>query len=88
MEGLASGLCVISTNVGGVPYLLDDGQDSLLVPPNDLDTMTAAVRRVLSEPGVAAQLSCNARAKAEQFDWSVVLPRWDKLLSEIAQKNR
>jgi glycosyltransferase involved in cell wall biosynthesis len=84
IEAMACGLCVVSTNTGGLPYLLDDEQDSLLVQPDDSAAMAAAVRRILTEPGLAERLSRNARAKAEQYDWSVILPRWEQLLTEVA----
>jgi glycosyltransferase involved in cell wall biosynthesis len=80
IEAMACGLCVVSTDVGGIPYLLDHEHNALLVPPNDPHAMAAAVRRVLTEPDLAERLSRNARAKAEQYDWSVVLPQWEKLL--------
>jgi glycosyltransferase involved in cell wall biosynthesis len=83
LEAQASGLCVVSTNVGGLPYLLEDGKDALLVPPNDPDAMAGAVRRVLSEPGLAALLSRHARLKAEGFDWSQILPVWERLLDAV-----
>ena len=85
MEAMACGLCVISTNVGGIPYLIDDGVDALLVPPNDPDAMAAAVKRILSEPGLAERLSKNARKKAEQFDWSIILPQWERLIEEVIE---
>lgn len=84
LEAMACGLCVISTNVGGIPYLLTDGEDSLLVPPDDPEAMAAAIRRILTEPGLAEHLSRNARHKAEQFDWSVILPQWESLLLEVS----
>ncbi len=84
IEALACGLCVVSTNVGGIPYLVEDEKNGLLVPPNDAGAMAAAVRRVLTEPGLAERLSRNARAKAEQFDWSIILPQWEELLTEVA----
>jgi glycosyltransferase involved in cell wall biosynthesis len=83
VEAMACGLCVVSTNVGGIPYLLRDGHDALLVPPNDSPAMVAAVRRILTEPGLAERLSRNARSKAEGFDWSNILPQWEKLLAEV-----
>lgn len=86
IEAMACGLCVVSTNVGGIPYLLDHEQDALLVPPNDPDAMADAVRRILAEPDLAAQLSRNARRKAEQFDWKTILPQWERLLTEVAQR--
>jgi len=82
IEAMACGLCVVSTNAGGLPYLLNDEQDSLLVPADDAKAMAAAVRRILGEPSLAERLSRNARAKAEQFDWSVVLPQWEALLKQ------
>jgi glycosyltransferase involved in cell wall biosynthesis len=85
LEAMACGLCIVSTNVGGVPYLLEHDHDALLTPPNDAPAMAAAIRRILTEPGLAEKLSRNARAKAEQFDWSVVLPRWEQVLAAAAQ---
>jgi glycosyltransferase involved in cell wall biosynthesis len=84
LEAMAGGLCVVSTNVGGMPYLLEDEVDALLVPPDDPRSMAAAVQRLLTEPGLAERLSQNARRKAEQFDWALVLPRWEALLGSVA----
>ena len=85
IEAMASGLCLVSTDVGGIPYLLEHEKDALLVPPDDPSAMAAAVRRILTEPDLAARLSENARQKAEQFDWSVILPQWEALVSAVAQ---
>lgn len=84
-EAMACGLCVVSTAVGGIPYLLTHEEDALLVPPNDPEAMAAAVRRILAEPGLARRLSENARKKTEKFDWSVILPQWEALLTSVAQ---
>jgi glycosyltransferase involved in cell wall biosynthesis len=86
LEAMASGLCVVSTDVGGLPYLLDHDHDALLVPANDPTAMAAAVRRILTEPGLAERLSRNARQKAEQFDWSTILPQWEALLTSVTAR--
>jgi glycosyltransferase involved in cell wall biosynthesis len=88
IEAMSCGLCIVSTNVGGLPYLLKNEHDALLVPPNDSEVMAKAIRRVLMEPGLAERLSANARKKAEQFDWSIILPKWDKLLHDIYERSR
>lgn len=80
LEAMASGLCVVSTNAGGIPYLLEHERDALLVSPNDANEMAAAVRRILTDPKLAARLSAAARKKAEQHDWSNILPQWESLL--------
>ena len=84
LEAMACGLCVISTSVGGIPYLLEHEQDALLIPRDDSVAMAAAVRRVLTQPGFAERLSRRARTRAEQFGWSAVLPQWELLLNAVA----
>ncbi|HLU08246.1 MAG TPA: glycosyltransferase family 4 protein [Oceanobacillus sp.] len=83
LEAMACGLCVVSTNVGGIPYLLDDEHDALLVPANDAGAMADAVRRLLTQPDLAMRLSSNGRAKAESFDWGAIYPQWESLLLEV-----
>ena len=84
LEAMACGLCIVSTNVGGIPYMLEDGHDALLVPPNDPEATAHAIRRILTEPSLASHLSQNARRKSEQFDWSNILPQWEALLTSVA----
>ena len=84
LEAAACGLCIITTNVGELPYLWKNGVDALLVPPNDPTAMAAAVKRTLEEPGLAEKLSTNARKKAEQYDWSVILPQWERIIDSIS----
>jgi len=88
IEAMACGLPVVSTNVGGLPFLLSNEEDALLVPSDDPEAMAAAVRRILTEPDLAMRLSRNARAKAETFDWALVLPQWEQLLQTIVQEVR
>jgi glycosyltransferase involved in cell wall biosynthesis len=85
LEAMACGLCVVSSNVGGLPYLLNNGHDALLVPANDAQRMAESVERILLNPTLAKHLSQNARAESEAHDWSVVLPHWENLLRSIFQ---
>jgi glycosyltransferase involved in cell wall biosynthesis len=87
LEAMACGLCVVSTNAGGIPYLLEHEHDALLVPPDDPEAMAAAVRRLMTEDGLAERISRNARRKVEQFDWSIILPQWETLLSDVAARS-
>jgi glycosyltransferase involved in cell wall biosynthesis len=85
IEAMACGLCIVSTNVGGLPYLLQNGHDALTVSPNDQLSMAAAVGRLLTDVGLAQRLSVNSRRTAEQFDWSAVLSQWVELLNRLAR---
>jgi glycosyltransferase involved in cell wall biosynthesis len=83
IEAMACGLCVVSTNVGGIPWLIEEGVDGLLVPPDDPESMAQAIIRLFSEPGLAGKLSKNALKKTRSFDWSVIIPLWDEVLSSL-----
>jgi glycosyltransferase involved in cell wall biosynthesis len=83
IEAAAFGIPIVATKVGGVGYLLRDGETGLLVQTEDAESMFRAVMRVLEEPGLAEYLSKNARALAETHDWSVVLPMWEKLFQKV-----
>lgn len=84
LEAAALGMVIVTTNAGELAYLWENEKDALLVPPNDAEAMAAAVRRVLTEPGLAARLSQNARAKAEQLSWDRIMPQWHALFREMA----
>lgn len=87
LEAMGSGLCIVSTNVGGIPYLLEDECDALLVPAGDDAAMAKAIGRFLTEDGLAGRLSKNARRNVEQFDWPNILPRWEQLFTAIAERS-
>ncbi|MBX3301833.1 MAG: glycosyltransferase family 4 protein [Nitrospira sp.] len=82
LEAMACGLCVVSTNVGGIPYLIENECDALFVADDDHIAMAKAVQRLVTEDGLAERLSKNARKKIESFDWSNILPKWEKLFRE------
>jgi glycosyltransferase involved in cell wall biosynthesis len=85
LEAMACGLCVVSTNVGGMPDYLDDQKEGLLVPPENPEAMASAVLQILKNPELAARLSRGGRRRAEGMDWSVVLPEWENLFELALQ---
>jgi glycosyltransferase involved in cell wall biosynthesis len=86
LEAMAGGLCIVSTNAGGLPYLLRHECDALLTTCGHPAEMVAAVRRFLHEPALAEQLSRNARRNVAPYDWSVVLPIWERLFFTTAER--
>ncbi len=85
LEAMACGLCVVSTDVGGIPYLLEHERDALLVPPDDPESMALAVKRLLTEPHLAEKLSRQAFDQVKKFDWPLVFAEWERLLTAVSE---
>ncbi len=82
LEAAASGLPIVSTRVGGVPDLVNDGESAILVSPENPDEMANAIIRLLVEPGLSSQLSRSGRTLAESCGSNRVLPLWDAVFNE------
>ena len=80
IEAMALGLPVVTTNVGGIPYLLENKRDALLVKPNDADAICESVISLIEDPKTAVYLVRNARKKVEKFDWEEVKHLWFRIL--------
>lgn len=82
MEAMALGLAVVSTRVGGIPYLIEDRQQGLLVPPNDAQAFVAAIEELLTSPQLVTTVTKNARDRVATFDWKSVKNQWIALLDK------
>jgi len=80
MEAMALGLPVVSTDVGGLPYLIENNIDGVLVKKDDAKLMCNAINHLLINNDSAIKISNNARIKAESFSWGVVKQKWLEIL--------
>lgn len=83
LEACAMGLPVVSTNVGGVPDLIEHGQTGLLTPDNDEASMADAVLRLLGDHELSTRLARNGRQLAERSSWEVIKPLWDAAFARV-----
>jgi glycosyltransferase involved in cell wall biosynthesis len=87
LEALASGVPVVSTNVGGIPFLVDHERTALLVPPRSPRHMADAALRILGDPALARRLREAGRLHAQQFSWEAVKPRLFETYNSVLNKS-
>jgi len=75
-EALGFALPCVTTTVGGIPEIVRDGVDSVLVPPGDGDRLAVALVKLLRDPGLARAMGAAGRARALQdLTWERVAER-------------
>ncbi len=85
LESFQAGLPVISTRVGGIPYMIDHGRTGFLVERDDDKAMAACVIQLLEDPALVERMTAAARAEAPKYRWDRVASDWNDLYEEIVQ---
>lgn len=67
IEAMAAGLAVITTPVGGIPELVSDGEDGLLVPPGDVSALAEKIAMLASDTEARVRFGARAQVKARQL---------------------
>ena len=79
IEAMALGLPVISTNVGGMPYLIKHKQDGLLTEPDNPGAFLKTIKSIVENPEITNDMVLRAREKVELYNWQVVKEQWKAL---------
>ena len=80
IEAMALGLPIVTTNVGGIPYMLTHEENALLVGDNATETMVQAIETLLADAHLVQKLTVNAKSLVDTMDWQQVKLQWHQLL--------
>lgn len=76
LEALASGVPVVTTDVGGIPYIVKHGETALLVPADDALSMSTALARALDDAELSRQMRARGLQEVRQYSWEHVKAAW------------
>jgi glycosyltransferase involved in cell wall biosynthesis len=83
LEGLAAGVPIVTTNVGGIPFIVEHEHTALLVAAGDAQAMAQAALRLLDDATLRERLRANGREAARQYTWPRIRPLWLGLYQEL-----
>ncbi|MFB6273388.1 MAG: glycosyltransferase family 4 protein [Salinibacter sp.] len=87
IEAMMAGLPVITTDVGGNPELVEHGVNGLLVPPNDVEALASAIRRLSHDESLCKQMGEAGQAKAmEMFGHTRMLTAVETLYGDLCHE--
>lgn len=83
VEAMSAGLPVVATSVDGVREIIRNGQDGILVPPNDPPRLAEAIVELLTNRSRAALLAQSARERAEEYSVQQMVDRLQEMYERL-----
>ncbi len=83
LECFASGLPVVATKAGGIPYIAKDGESALLVDINDHEALAACSMRLLEDEALVEHMTRGGLEEVKRYHWEPVRDQWAQLYREI-----
>tara|TARA_B100000900_G_scaffold356896_1_gene326913 strand:- start:132 stop:1151 length:1020 start_codon:yes stop_codon:yes gene_type:complete len=84
IEMMALGLPIVSTDVGGIPFFLEHGKNSLLVKNNDSKNMASQIKYLIEKPHFACKISMRAFEDSKNFSTDLVIPEWSRIINQYS----
>lgn len=83
LDAMQFGLPIVASNVGGIPEIVEHGENGLLVPAGDPDALYGAIQDVLDTPALAARLGEASRVRAATFTAANMARRYEEIYRSI-----
>lgn len=87
LEAFACGLPVVTTDAGGIPDIVTDGETGFVVAVDDHQALAQAAMKLLGDHNKATTMTLKARAECNKYTWETVCDRWLCLYREILENN-
>jgi len=86
IEAMAAAKPVVATNVGGIPEIVKDGVNGLLVGPNDPSALAEALHKLLNDESLSIKLGIEGRRRAEKYKPKRIMPLYMSQITSVLEK--
>jgi phosphatidyl-myo-inositol alpha-mannosyltransferase len=86
IEAMSASTPIVASNIPGFASVMTDGKEGLMVPPKDEAAMAEAIKRLIENPGLRAQLAVDGRATVDQYRWGQVADSVLAYYDEVREK--
>jgi glycogen(starch) synthase len=83
LEAMQAALPIVASKTGGIPDVIEDGVNGLLVPPGDPEALARAIDRVLADRKLARRLSEGVQERVKDYDWEVLAERVLRIYQDV-----
>jgi glycogen(starch) synthase len=83
LEAMQAALPIVASRTGGIPDVIEDGVNGMLVPPDEPEALAHAINRLLADRNLARRLSEGARERGKDYDWEVLAERVLRVFQDV-----
>jgi len=83
LEAMACGIPIVASKIGGIPDIVKDGENGLLVPPKDENALADAIIYLLENKDIRERMGRNGRDKVERYSWEKIAEETEKIYEEL-----
>lgn len=86
LDAMSFGLPIVASGVGGIPEIVQDGINGLLVGPGDVEAFYRAIERIVDDPSLARRVSEANRTRAEEFSPAHMAAAYERTYRSVLDK--
>lgn len=83
LEAMACGIPIVASSIGGIPDLVENGVNGLLVPPRNVDELSKAILYLLKNEDIRIKMGKNGKEKAKFYSWELIAEKTKKVYEQL-----
>lgn len=88
LEAMVCGVPIVASKIGGIPGVVKDGENGLLVPPRDTNALADAIIYLLENEDVRVKMGRNGRKKVENYSWEKIAEETEKVYLNVIGEDK